>query len=64
LVDLGIDDNNIISASLQYGLDGGLSVFIYEEEPSTPWLRAVHVGFVVDKEALRQVSRISVVPCQ
>jgi hypothetical protein len=29
---------------------------IYEEGPSISWLRAVHIGFVVDKVALRQVS--------
>jgi hypothetical protein len=29
---------------------------MYEEGPSIPWLRTVHMGFVVDKVALRQVS--------
>jgi hypothetical protein len=38
---------------------------VYEEGCSIPWLRAVNVGFVVDKVALKQVSlrERSVVPC-
>jgi len=69
LVDLDIDDRSILNVphySRMCAVQFKLSFIgiVYEEGRSIPWLRAVHVGFVVDKVALGKfLFRTSVVPC-